>query len=302
MQNSISTLLVTTDFTEKSKNALEMAVHIALRHHSRIIILHNINHFFVIDKTGKQLLGADVVKNNVKRVEKTFQKMKTSLVSEYPKLVIETILTSDTLINGINKVIDDEDVDLVVCGTSGKQDFIRVVIGSLSYEILTGVNTSVLLVPESCTKYTFEKILVPVRVTDNLSDKIDLSLTIAKKNKGSIDILGISKEDNVNTIGKAYLDVRRTLEYCSQRYDSHFVETGDNALQISEYSKDDGADIIILNYQDEQSWKSIFMENFFKQIINNTVVPLFFLKNRYEKKIDSTKVGDGYDVLLPHPG
>lgn len=69
MQNSINTILLTTDFTEKSQNALLMALNIASRHHSRLIVLHNIDNFFVIDKTGKQLLGADVVKDNVQRAE-----------------------------------------------------------------------------------------------------------------------------------------------------------------------------------------------------------------------------------------
>jgi len=302
MQNSISTLLVTTDFTEKSMNALKMALNIASRHHSRIIILHNIDNFFVIDKTGKQLLGADIVKDNVELAEKAIQQLKASLKSDYPDLVIETLIKHDHLIQSINQITEDEDVDLVVCASSGKQDFKRVVIGSVSYEILTGANTSVLLVPESCTQYTFEKILVPVRVINHLSDKIDLSLTIAKKNKGSIDLLGMSREDNADEIKSAYLEIMRTLEKGSQPYDSHFIETEDNALQISDYSKDDGADLIILNYQDEQSWKSFFMENFFKQIINNTDVPLFFLKNRYAKKADNSDTNDGYNVLLPHPG
>lgn len=302
MHNSISTILVATDFTEKSKNALKMAMKMAYRHHSRVILLHNIDNFFVIDRTGKQLLGADVVKDNVQRAEKKLQQMRASLKSQYPALIIETILKNDSLIHGINEVIEYEDVDLVICGTSGRQDFIRVVIGSLSYEILTGANTSVLLVPESCSKYTFEKILVPVRVLDDLSDKIDISLSIAEKNKGVIEVLGISYEDNVGEIRNAYHAVLKTLKYSSQRYESHFLMADNKALQISDHSRDDDADIIILNYQDEKSWKSFILENFFKQIINNTDIPLFFLKNRYEKKQDYKNANEGYDILLPHPG
>lgn len=302
MQNSINTILLTTDFTEKSQNALLMALNIASRHHSRLIVLHNIDNFFVIDKTGKQLLGADIVKDNVQRAENALRQMEMSLKAQYPTLIIETILKNDSLIHGINEVIEDQDVDLVVCATSGKQNFVQVIVGSLSYEILTGSNTSVLLVPESCKKYTFEKILVPVRVLDDLSDKIDLSVTIAEKNKGVINLLGISDQEDVSKIRSAYLEVKRTLEESSQEYRSQFVMTGEKAIQISEHSKDDEADIIILNYRDEDSWKSFFLENFFKQIINNTDIPLFFLKNKYEKKQSLSNANAGYDIMLPHPG
>ncbi len=302
MQNSINTILLTTDFTEKSQNALLMALNISSRHHSRVIVLHNIDNFFVIDKTGKQLLGTDIVKDNVQRAENALRQMEVSLKAQYPKLIIETILKNDSLIHGINEVIEDQDVDLVVCATSGKQNFVQVIVGSLSYEILTGSNTSVLLVPKNCRKYTFEKILVPVRVLDDLSDKIDLSVTIAEKNKGVINLLGISDQEDVSNIKNAYLEIKRTLEESSQEYRSQFVMTGEKAIQISEHSKDDEADIIILNYRDENSWKSFFLENFFKQIINNTDIPLFFLKNKYEKKQSSSNANAGYDITLPHPG
>ena len=172
----------------------------------------------------------------------------------------------------------------------------------MSYEILTGSNTSVLLVPEKCRTYTFENILVPVRVLDDLLDKVDISLAIAEKNKGLISLFGISGEDNVREIKSAYEEVRRTLEESSQEFRSQFIMTGEKAIEISEYSKDDDADIIILNYQDENSWRSFFMENFFKQIINNTDIPLFFLKNRYGKKQNLPNANVGYDITLPHPG
>lgn len=302
MQNSINTILVTTDFTEKSKNALKMAVEIAKRHHSRVIVLHNIDNFFVIDKTGKQLLGADIVQDNIEKAESALRQLELSLQEQNPKLFIQTILKNDSLIDCINEVIENEDVDLVVCGTSGQQNLLQVIIGSLSYEILTGSNASVLLVPESCKKYNFNKILVPVRVLDDLLDKIDISTTIAEKNKGVISLLGISAQEDVTVIKNAYLEARKTLRAKSQEFQSDFLMTDDKATQISEFSKDDNTDIIILNYQDENSWKSFFLENFFKQIINNTDIPLFFLKNKYGKMDVEPIVQNGYDITLPNPG
>ena len=302
MHNSINTILIATDFTEKSNNAVRMALHIASRHHSRIFVLHNINNYFVIDRTGKQVLGSDIIKENLEKAQTALTSLKSKVQEQYPDLLIETVIKNDSLIHGINEVVDLEDVDLVISGTSGKQNFTQVVLGSMSYEILTGVNCSVLLVPESCEKYAFERILVPIRVMDDLFDKIDLSLTIAKKNKGVIILLGISSGDDINKIRNAYQQAKKTLDYKAQEYHSQFLLTRDKASQISRYSKEDEADIIILNYQDENSWKSFFLENFFKQVINNTDIPLFFLKNKYTRKADEQYGNEGFDITLPSPG
>jgi len=302
MQNLISTLLVAVDFTEKSNNAVRMAVHIAARHEARVILFHNITNHTIIDRTGKQVIGADIIDENYKKTEQALADIETSLQTQYPDLQFKTIIKNDSLVHGINNIIGNEDVDLVICGSSGQQNFAQLLLGSLSYQILTEVNCSVLLVPEKCSKYSFDKILVPVRVLEDLTDKIELSVAIAKKNKGIISLLGISNEDDILKIREAYQRIKKNLAIRSQEYDSQFLLTHDKATQISKFSQDDNADIIILNYKDEDSWKSFFLENFFKQIINYTDIPLLFLKNRQVVSNINSDDSTAFDITLPCPG
>ena len=302
MQNLISTLLVAVDFTEKSNNAVRMAVHIAARHEAKVILFHNITNHTIIDRTGKQVIGADIIDENYKKTEQALADIQTSLQTQYPDLQFKTIIKNDSLVHGINNIIGNEDVDLVICGSSGQQNFAQLLLGSLSYQILTEVNCSVLLVPEKCSKYSFDKILVPVRVLEDLTDKIELSVAIAKKNKGIISLLGISNEDDILKIREAYQRIKKNLAIRSQEYDSQFLLTHDKATQISKFSQDDNADIIILNYKDEDSWKSFFLENFFKQIINYTDIPLLFLKNRQMVSNINSDDSTAFDITLPCPG
>lgn len=302
MQNLINTLLVAVDFTEKSNNAVRMAVHIAARHEARVILFHNITNHTIIDRTGKQVIGADIIDENYKKTEQALADIQTSLQTQYHDLEFKTIIKNDSLVHGINNIIGNEDVDLVICGSSGQQNFAQLLLGSLSYQILTEVNCSVLLVPEKCSKYSFDKILVPVRVLEDLTDKIELSVAIAKKNKGIISLLGISNEDDILKIREAYQRIKKNLSIRSQEYDSQFLLTHDKATQISKFSQDDNADIIILNYKDEDSWKSFFLENFFKQIINYTDIPLLFLKNRQVMSNINSDDSTAFDITLPCPG
>lgn len=302
MQNLISTLLVAVDFTEKSNNAVKMAAHIAARHEARVILLHNITNHAIIDRTGKQVIGAETIDEIYKKTEYALQELELSLKSQYPDLDFKTIIKNSGLVSGINQVVDGESVDLVICGSSGQQNLAQLFLGSLSYQILTEVDCSVLLVPEKCSKYSFDKILVPVRVLEDLTDKIELSVTIAKKNKGIISLLGISNEDDILKIRDAYQRAKTNLAIRSQEYDSQFLLTRDKATQISKFSQEDNADIIILNYKDEDSWKSFFLENFFKQIINHTDIPLLFLKNNKVKIKSDLSDNAAFDITLPCPG
>lgn len=302
MQNLISSILVAVDFSGKSLNAVRMAANIAARHQSRIVLFHNITNHAIIDRTGKQMIGAETIHENYQKTEQSLQELKKSLKEQHPDLEFKTVIKNDSLVHGINATIDEEKVDLVLCGSSGQQNFMQLILGSLSYQILTGADCSVLLVPDKCTKYSFEKILVPVRVLEDLTDKIDLSVAIARKNRGVISLLGICDEDDLSKIKDAYQRARTNLAIKSQEYDSQFLLTRDKATHISKFSQDDDADIIILNYKDEDSWKSFFSDNFFKQIINYTDIPLLFLKNNREKCKGHQDDNVGFDITLPHPG
>ena len=302
MKDPIRTILVPVDFTEKSNNAVKMAIHMAIRHNARIILFHNINSFYVIDRTGKQVIGGDTINEAAYNAELTLNKLRNSLHDLYSDLRFDAIITNDSLLYSLNQIIDKEKVDLVVTGTSGRQKFLQFFLGSVSYELLTGAHCSVLLVPEDCHKYIFDKILVPVRVLDHLNEKLALSLSIAKKNKGVISLLGICSEDDLVNIKDAYQVLKKNLSDESAAYTSEFLLTRDKAIQISKFSKYDNADIIMLNYHDEESLKSIFAENFLKQIINNTNIPLFFLKHTAENNKINDEGNAGFDITLPCPG
>lgn len=296
----IKTILVAIDFTVKTDSATMLAVHMARRHKARIILFHNVMKFFIIDRTGRQMVGEDTISKQYTDAENSLELIKNSLQQSYNDIEFLTRIGTDTITNSINKIIEEDSVDIVITGTSGKQGLRELILGSSSYQILTGVNCSVLLMPEGSQKYKFEKILVPVRVLEKLNEKLEISKLIAEKNKGLISLFGISGDENPTAIRRAFIKMRESLKVSNTEHYTSFVVSNDKAVEISKASKDAEFDLIILTYQDEESWKSFFSENFFKQIINNTSVPLLFFKDSDTPGQDPEPAG--YDITLPFPG
>lgn len=300
---SIKTILVTTDFTARSEQAVKVAVHMAKRHHARIILFYNLSSFYIIDRTGMQMVGQETANENFEQIENSLNLIKEHLQEQYDLTSCTTAIGNNTLINSLNRIIKEESVDLVITGGSGKQGLKELILGSSSYQILTAATCSVLLVPEDSHQLNFKKILVPVRVLDELHEKFDLSKLIAEKNKGTISLLGISPEQQFADIRKAYIGLRKELRRSHIEYDASFIISNDKALEISKVSNDSEFDLIILNYQDEENWKSFFSENFLKRIINKTSVPLLFFKDSNQNNIKTDPEDDmGYDINLPFHG
>lgn len=300
---SIKTILVATDFTTRSDQAVKVAVHMAKRHQARIILFYNLSNFYIIDRTGMQMVGQETVNENFEQIENSLNLIKEHLQKQYDFTNCTTAIGNNTLINSLNRIIREESVDLVITGGSGKQGLKELILGSSSYQILTAATCSVLLVPEDSHQLNFKKILVPVRVLDELHEKFDLSKLIAEKNKGTISLLGISPEQQFADIRKAYIGLRKELRRSHIEYDASFIISNDKALEISKVSNDSEFDLIILNYQDEENWKSFFSENFLKRIINKTSVPLLFFKDSNQNNIKTDPEDDmGYDINLPFHG
>lgn len=301
MKTEIKTILVPIDFTEKSKNALKVAAKMAVRHEAMLIIAHMVHTYYLIDRGGKQVIGSQTVQENATRIDHKLNRLKNSLAEKY-NIEIETKICNENIVDSINNCIQEDDVDIVVMGTSGKQKMKQFILGSNSYSVLLHANCSVLLVPEKFKKTTFKKILFPVRVKYELDQKANLSVLLADKNNGSINLLGVGDLDKMVTVKKAYVEIKKNLMLKSANYESEFQLAHDNAELIAQAANLKKSDIILLADQDEDSWKSFMADNFFKKIINATDIPLLIVKSKLKKIKNKTDRINSYDITLPIPG
>ncbi len=301
MKTEIKTILVAMDFSEKSKNALKVASKMAVRHGAKLIVSHMIHAYYIVDRGGKQVIGSQTVQDNIDRANSKLTKIKQNLQERY-NLEIETKIGTQNIVDCINEYVISDDVDLVVMGMSGRQNVKQFILGSNSYNVLLYANCSVLLVPENFKKTSFKKILLPVRVEHELDQKADLSILLADKNNGGINLLGVGDPDSDLDVKEAYIDLKKNLLLKSADYMSEFHLSHDNAEIIAQAAKNNESDIILLADEDEESWKSFMADNFFKKIINKTDIPLLIVKSKLKRIQDKNELPAGYDMTLPIPG
>ncbi len=297
----IKTILVPTDFSDKSERARKLAVQMALRHNAELIMIHAMGSRFITDRTGRQVIGADIVKMNTEKADKALQNIKKTALKRHPQLLIRTILKTGMLLDVLNETIENHDNTIVVMGMSGQQRLKELFLGSYSYEVLVSVKCSVLLVPVENRKTFFRNILVPIRNANQSHTKIALTKAIAERNRSEVTLCGVANEDTLLEVQHELTTTEPLIEntHCK----TELVLTADKAEAISRISNKDKSDLIILSYHDEAIWKSFFGQNFFKRIINRTSSPLFFIKSQPEvTPLPNTDQVSGYDLSLPIPG
>ena len=135
MKSEIKTILVPTDFTDISKNALKVAAKMAQRHEAKLIVSHTVQSYYVIGRGGKQVIGSEVVQDSINLASAKLEKLKNSFQEKY-NLTVETRISSENIVETINDLVATDQLDLVVMGTAGRQKMKQFLLGSNSYNVL----------------------------------------------------------------------------------------------------------------------------------------------------------------------
>ena len=104
MQTEINTILVPTDFSPKSNNALKVAVKMAKRHEAKLILVHMVYTFYIIDKGGKQVVGSKVVEDTLASAQVKLEQTRIAISDKY-NLAIETHISTQNLVDTVNEFI-----------------------------------------------------------------------------------------------------------------------------------------------------------------------------------------------------
>jgi nucleotide-binding universal stress UspA family protein len=161
---SMKKILVPTDFSKPAMIATEVAVDIAKKAGAQLVLLH------VVEEAGGSSInieGEAVVGGNwedkiftMKMIEKS--KKQLAKVLEDPKfegVKIKTELRMGTPYHGMNAILTDYKVDLVVMGTAGRSDLEQMIIGSNTEKVVRTAHCPVLTVHNKPASKDFKNIV-----------------------------------------------------------------------------------------------------------------------------------------------
>ena len=278
MSLSFKHILVPVDFTALSENAAAMAMAMAQRHEAKVTLMHIYHQPAIITGGGGQAIVPVDVSEHEANYQRLLESAKSSAQKRHSGVEVKTELRSGGFMEEINQYVQDHAVDLIVVGSNGRQNFQKFLLGSFSYDAISTALCSVLLVPELHAKYSFGRILLPIRNVEHLTHKMLLAKSLVEKNGSFINVLGISDLGSASELRVAAKQALKPLLEYSERLEVEISITQDSAEVIARSAQENQSDLVLLSASDQDTWKSFMAENFFKKVINATLVPLLFAR------------------------
>ncbi|HLV91514.1 MAG TPA: universal stress protein [Aequorivita sp.] len=274
-------ILVPTDFSGPSENALEVAASIARKHNAEIIVLHMMG-----------LSDAVVTKNESREVfeamyymrlaEKRFEDL---LNKDYLKgLTVSDIVHNYTVFGEINKIAMDMNIDLIVMGSHGTTGLREVFVGSNTEKVVRTSEIPVLVIKHRSENFNPKQGVFACDFLEN-------SIGPYKRAKRMFDKLGIEMEMLYVNLAGDFRSTReiekRILKFLTDAEVDNPLSTLNKVIQYNDYSVEAGifaysqvtnADIIALPTQGRRGLAHFFSGSIGEDVVNHSDLPVMTFK------------------------
>lgn len=275
-------ILIPTDFSENSLNAIKCAVELFKYERCDFFILHAYadevyDHTTVVNRELFEELKEKIRVNSDKELAILLDKIKR--ISPNPKHEYKNISAFGSLVDESNNVVEVENIDVIVMGTSGKTDNRKLTFGSNTLQVLKYVKCPVFAIPVNYRYQQLNNILFP---TDYMLPykrrEIKLLSTMAKSFRSVVNFLYVTKFDNFfmrQEDNKLFLI--DTLEGVELKF--HNIEGKDLTSSINQYIVKNKIDLLVMVNSRHTYLENILYQSTIDKIGLHITIPFLVLQN-----------------------
>lgn len=188
----------------------------------------------------------------------------------------ETVLTPF-----INDIAEEEKVDMLVMGTTGKSTLEKVLVGSNTLRVVKESHYPVLIVPPQASIAPLEKILFACDLEKTKENLPAAELTkVLDRLRAPLMVVNVDHEekrfgpDTPRNVSIVY----RLLEPYHASF--HFIDNDDVIEGIMNFAEENDASLILMHTRNRGFFESLFHRSTTKQMIYHTTLPLLLLHGK----------------------
>lgn len=261
-------IIVGTDFSEGSYVALELAIDVANRFQSDIILIWARREKLLFD--GEQLnIMTNLAEDKLQTLCEKYQP-----AMKHGKLRWQ--ITSGKVAPALATTATRELASMIIIGTNGASGFEKYWMGSQAVRIVQDSPCPVLTVRQG---YDFhkqlERIVVPIRVNANSRQKVPPAASMAKIFGSEVYILGLLDLKEEEHALRTY--VQQSMDYLEKegvKYHFDIRPYSNYCDTVLNYADDLKADLVVINTEQDHIISQIFLGTNAQQIVHRSQIPV----------------------------
>ncbi|WP_426431117.1 universal stress protein [Winogradskyella sp. HB-48] len=269
-------ILLLTDFSENSINALQYALKLFRGTSNNFFVLHvEVANTFLTDDlmvSGNKSIYDSLIKKSKNKLKELVDGLEEKFKNE--SFNFEMLIDHDVFVDSVNQVVASKDIDLIVMGTNGVTGAKEVIFGSNTINVIRKVTCPTLVIPEDYEYASPNEILLPLDLNDSTNGNAFADLmTFAKTHCEKLHLLRVKPNDEVLP------EEQKDIEYIETHlsgfdYEYHVVSNTPLDHVVNSYIQTHSIDLIALLVQKESLFERFFTGSSTTEISKKLKVPL----------------------------
>jgi nucleotide-binding universal stress UspA family protein len=268
-------ILVPTDFSSASYNALDYVTALLGKENIEVTLLHA---FYTPPASPEAMGGADFLhteeirKVHLERLQKKVAELKQEGIN------CKEELTYGTVADRCREAAETHKVNMIAMGTTGASGFQKYIIGSNATDVIDISTVPVLAVPHDYKYKPLNKILFATDFADSdIASLLELTV-LAAANNTEIIVYHVSKEDPYETPMFEWFEemVKEKIKYPNISY--RINKNGDVLNGLNDFIKDFEIDLLSMSKRDLNFFEKIFSKSITKEMAFRATVPMLVFR------------------------
>lgn len=270
-------ILVPTDFSKYSEEALQVAAQIARKNNSEIILLHILelphqNNDFISD--GKSIPEIMYFKN------KAISNLENLMDSDFLKgIIVSEAIEFKKVTDGIIDASQKNNVDLIVMGSHGTSGFNELMVGSNAEKVVRLSSIPVLVVKKGTTEFKVRNFVFASDFSKETKKPFRKMIEFAKIFDSNIFLVMICTPNSFKTTHSAEKIMRDFIaDFDIENYSSHIYNDTNIENGIVNFAESVDADLIGMCTHGRTGLAHFFNGSIGEDIVNHALKPVITFK------------------------
>jgi nucleotide-binding universal stress UspA family protein len=282
-------ILVPTDFSKPAMIATEVAADIARKAGTELTLLHvieeDVGNSINVEGQVSADSGWEEKIYTMKLIEKAKKQM--AKLAEDPKLEgvkVRQELRVGSPYHGMNKIITEKKVDLVVMGTSGRSDFEQMIIGSNTEKVVRRANCPVLTVHNKPASKDFKEIVYATSMDKEEEVFSRIVRTTQKLYDATIHLVRINTPGNFQrdvVVKKYMLDFAKKLQL--KNYTLNVFNDVSEEEGIIYFADSINADLIAMSTHGRTGFAHVLAGSIAEDVVSHSKRPVLTFVTKQRK-------------------
>jgi nucleotide-binding universal stress UspA family protein len=278
----MNTILLPTDFSDNSLNAIVFGLNIAKVTNADVLFLH-VNHVLVIAPNTPVGVYDTLILQEQENQQRNLELFKNKAFAKAgiapEEITSECLIRLGFAVDEITEIPAKYKVGLIVMGTHGASGLKKALIGSNTASVIKKASCPVLAVPAFATFKDIDKIVLATDFNYTIDDEVLIPLLeISVLFGAEVLVLNVRKHlDEVPSFHEANegLKVEQALKNVSHSY--HFSENDNITRGISDFIKDQRPDLLAMLPHKHTFFETIFTKSNTEEMAFSSEIPLLTL-------------------------